>query len=487
MNDRRKPQNFQNKLNTQQRCVNFVNHLDRIRVLAILCPVKSKVTNTPAQTPRVHASRHKHTHDRKPHTDGHRRGRRTPGRSGGEPQTGPHPRGANNHAPPPAADPSQEWQGAAARALSQEWRGTPTTTGGATRPRVAGKHTQKPPPGVARDRPHTSHTPTHTNTSSKPQPGKQTATRRHTRANTHRRHTHTHTIATNTQHTHEHAPRHKHTQHGKPPPNPAETATTAASGPKQGMAGNRAQDPQPGVANSHPPPTPADPQRGVGGDRTRGPQPGAARERPRRTHSRKRGTTPSKPADLSQEWRRPTPHQHQGTPARSRGEPHPGPPARSGDGPPTTNTSGPPARSGRGPQPGPSARSGEGTPANPEPTAGSEGPRPANRRTSARSGQGPPYTNTRRPSARRGRGVPDATGGEPQPGEAGTRTQATRPGKAKSPPLTTATPPGRDGKPTSTNHAAKRGGWTKGAHEGCRRGTQPQGFWGPPADRISPT
>ena len=43
MNDRQKPQNFQNKLNTQQRCVNFVNHLDRIRVLATLCPVKSKV------------------------------------------------------------------------------------------------------------------------------------------------------------------------------------------------------------------------------------------------------------------------------------------------------------------------------------------------------------------------------------------------------------------------------------------------------------
>ena len=43
MNDRQKPQNFQNKLNTQQRCVNFVNHLDRIWVLAILCPVKSKV------------------------------------------------------------------------------------------------------------------------------------------------------------------------------------------------------------------------------------------------------------------------------------------------------------------------------------------------------------------------------------------------------------------------------------------------------------
>ena len=46
MNDRQKPQNFQNKLNTQQRCVNFVNHLDRIRVLATLCPVKSRVLGT---------------------------------------------------------------------------------------------------------------------------------------------------------------------------------------------------------------------------------------------------------------------------------------------------------------------------------------------------------------------------------------------------------------------------------------------------------
>ena len=43
MNDRQKPQTFQNKLNTQQRCVNPVYHLVRIRVLASLCLVKSKV------------------------------------------------------------------------------------------------------------------------------------------------------------------------------------------------------------------------------------------------------------------------------------------------------------------------------------------------------------------------------------------------------------------------------------------------------------
>ena len=55
MNDRQNPQNLQNKLNTQQRCVNFVNHLDRIPVLAILYPVKSKVEepNLPRRTIRV--------------------------------------------------------------------------------------------------------------------------------------------------------------------------------------------------------------------------------------------------------------------------------------------------------------------------------------------------------------------------------------------------------------------------------------------------
>ena len=240
-------------------------------------------------------------------------------------QPGPHPRGANNHAPPPPADPIQEWQGTAPGALSQEWRGTPTTTGSGTGPRVAGKHTQGPPLGVARDRPHTSHILTHTNTSSEPEPGKRTATRLYTRANTHGRHTHTHTTATNTQRTHQHAPRHKHTEHGKPPTKLRETATTAASGPQLGVAGNRAQDPQPGVARGHPPPTLAGSQPRVAGNRTLGPQPGVARERPPRTHGQKRGTTPRKPADLSQEWRRPTPHQHRRTPARSGGEPHPRP------------------------------------------------------------------------------------------------------------------------------------------------------------------
>ena len=54
MNDRQKPQNFQNKPNTQQRCVNFVNHLDRIRVLATLCPVRSKVIAGGTRDPELH-------------------------------------------------------------------------------------------------------------------------------------------------------------------------------------------------------------------------------------------------------------------------------------------------------------------------------------------------------------------------------------------------------------------------------------------------
>ena len=153
-------------------------------------------------------------------------------------------------------------------------------------------------------------------------------------------------------------------------------------------------------------------------------------------------------------------HRSQRTPARSGGAPHPGPSARSGEGPPTTNTSGPPARSGGGPHPGPSAGSGEGTPTqNPQLAARTTPCKPADlsqewrrpdphqhQRTPARGG-GKPHP---RPSCRSGGGPPAATGGEPHPGEAGTRTQATRPGMARSrPPTTTAPPhPGETGNPS---------------------------------------
>ena len=121
-----------------------------------------------------------------------------------------------------------------------------TTAASGPEPGVAGHHTRRSQPGVARNThhhrqqnparsggethsgtsarsreeppsTHTSHT--HTCTTSKPQPGKPTATR-HTRTNTHGRHTHTHTTTINTERTHQRAPRHKHTQHGKPPTEP---------------------------------------------------------------------------------------------------------------------------------------------------------------------------------------------------------------------------------------------------------------------------
>ena len=87
------------------------------------------------------------------------------------------------HPPPPAAEPSQEWQGTAPRALSQDWRGTdhhhqqgtPARNGGEPhlgpsartgeglpnnnssghQPQMADNCTQDPQPGLARDHPPT--------------------------------------------------------------------------------------------------------------------------------------------------------------------------------------------------------------------------------------------------------------------------------------------------------------------------------------------
>ena len=239
------------------------------------------------------------------------------------------------------------------------------------------------------------------------------------------------------------------------------------------------------MARGHPPPTPADPEPGVAGDRTRGPQPGVARERPPKTHSRKRGTTPRKPADLSQEWRRPTPHQHQRTPARSGGEP-PRTLSQEWRGAIHHQHQRAPSQEWRGTAPGALSQEWRGN-AHREPTAGSEGPRPANRRTSARSGEGPPPTNTKRPSARRGRGAPAATGGEPQPGEAGTRTQATRPGKAKSPPPHHRHPIRERRETHHHKPRSERGGGTKGAYRGTQaRDSNLRGLRAPPLTVSAP-
>ena len=75
-----------------------------------------------------------------------------------------------DHTPRPLADPSQEWRGTAAGALSQEWRGNiyhhqqrnPARSGGELHSKPSARNGKGPTTT------HTSHT--HTNTSSKPQP-----------------------------------------------------------------------------------------------------------------------------------------------------------------------------------------------------------------------------------------------------------------------------------------------------------------------------
>ena len=176
-------------------------------------------THSPAQTPRVHAPRHKHTHHEKPptqpHGNGHRHGRRTPARSGGEPQPGPRPRwqatthhrrqrtparsgtgpqpgpsprSGEEHPPSPAAKPSQEWRENARRNLCHEWRGT---------------------------------------AHNKPQPGKQTAHTPHMLQHTRRTQPGPH-------HCHKHT---THTLARAAPQTRATQSTTAASGPQPGLAG----------------------------------------------------------------------------------------------------------------------------------------------------------------------------------------------------------------------------------------------------------
>ena len=58
--------------------------------------------------------------------------------------------------------------------------------------------------------------------------------------------------------------------------------------------------------------------------------------------------------------------------------------------------------------------------------------------------------------------------------------------KRKAPPTTT-TPPGRDGKPTTADHTAKRGAGRKGPTGDTGEGPNLRGLAPPPGDRIGPT
>ena len=262
---------------------------------------------------------------------------------------------------------------------------------------------------MARDRPHTNHTPTHTNTSSKPQPGKKTATRRSTRQHTRKTHPHPHHC-------------HKHTAHTPARAAPQTHATRET--PHQ-------------TPLKRPPPQPADPSQ------------------------ERRGTAPR---TLSQERRVAT----------------------------TTNTNGPPARSGGGPHPGPSARRGEGTPTqNPQPKARDHAQQTGGPQPGAAKAHPPP---TPEDPSQEWRGATTETRTHSQGGRGTTRCHrrrsTTRGGyghahkqhgqeKRKAPPTTT-TPPARDGKPTTTNHTAKRGVGQKGPTGEAGEGPNFRGLGAPP-------
>ena len=212
---------------------------------------------------------------------------------------------------------------------------------------------------------------------------------------------------------------------------------------------------------------------------------------PRHKHTQ-HGTPPTKPRGNGH-------LRSQRTPARSGGEPHPGPSTRSGEGPTTTNTSGPHARSDVGPHPGPQARSGEGTPTqDPQPEARDHAPQTSGPQPGVAKAQPPPIPEdpsqewrgaTPKTLSQEWRGASRRHRRRPSPRSGGdTHTSnSARSGERLPPHHHHPTPPRRDGKPTTTTHTAKRGGGTKGTHGKRRRGTQPQGFGGPFGDRIGPT
>ena len=204
---------------------------------------------------------------------------------------------ASNHTPPPPVNPRQEWQGTPPGALSQEWRGTPTTTGSESQPGIAGNRTQEPLPGVARDHPqHTPATPKPTPAASPSQGNKPPHA---THAPTHAEDTPTPTPPPQTHNAHTSRRRATNTHNtANPPTNPAEMATTGRL--QQGVAGNRTQDPQPGMARGHRPATPAGPPARNGGGPHPGPSSRSGEGTPTQDPQTEARTTPHKPADLSQ-------------------------------------------------------------------------------------------------------------------------------------------------------------------------------------------
>ena len=275
------------------------------------------MAHTPAQTPRAHAPRHKHTHHEKPP---------------------PTPR---KRPPPRPADPRQEWRGTATRATPKRGKQPRTPAAGGPQPGVARDRTRGPQPGVATNTHHhrqqkaaRSGGETHAGTSAKSGEGPPThqphphphlhqqqaparETNRHTPP-----HTREHTRKT---HPHPHH-RHKHTTHtpARAAPQTHATRETTHQTPRK-----------------RPPPQPADPSQEWRGTAPRTLSQGwraATHHQHQRALSQEwRGTAPGAP---SQEWRgnaypEPTAGSEGRRPANRRTL------ARSGEGAPPTNTRGP--------------------------------------------------------------------------------------------------------------------------------------------------
>ena len=317
--------------------------------------------------------------------------------------------------------------------------GPPTTTTSGPQPGVAGNRTQGPQPEIGEIPPTTHTRHTHTNDSRRAQPREAgTSNQRHHRHTTRTR-THTPAHAEDTprphQPPHHQHRRHKHTKH---------TRAGAPRTPSRNRHTLHGKPPTQPKQNQHPPPQQqADPSQEWRGTAIR---------------------------TLSQEWRGTTHHHNQRTPAKSGGEPHPGPSASNCEAPTTTTTSRPlPGVAGELHR-GPSARIGKGRPtttsSGPQPgMAGNrtEGPQPGvarnhqppqpagpshqwrgtapkalsqdwrgtthhhNQRTTGRS-RGEPQPA---PSAGSGERPPTTTNSGPQPGVAGSRTQDPQPAIAR--------------------------------------------------------
>ena len=183
-------------------------------------------------------------------------------------------------------------------------------------------------------------------------------------------------------------------------------------------------------------------------NRTRGPQPGVARS----TH-----------------------HRRQRNPARSGGKSHSGTSARSGEGPTTAHTNHTHTHTSSKPQPAPATQphTHTHTSTHTEDTPTPTPPRTHDTHTSTDTTRARTAPQTHTPAANHSQG---------RWGHAHKQHGQQKP---KAPPTTT-TPPGRDGKPTTENHTAKRGVGREGRTGDAGEGPNLRGLGAPPVTVSAP-